>query len=180
MAVTFEDAAIRITKLTDFSRKSPIEVMLSYLEELGELCAEIKIYLKIAGTEHKKPGKDGIYGECADVWICAVSLQWANDNRFIDWSPGPNQHPAGPFNDLVAQLIKPPDTSMNEIGWLAVAIAMYMNPSKEAFVQKIHEKLDKWERNVGYLKVPAKPTGTAEAMKNCVDIARAIQMKDNS
>lgn len=176
MTLTLHDAAVRIANLTDFSRKTSDEVALSLIEEKGELAAELKIYLKIPGTEHKKLGKDGIYGECADVWICAVSQHWA-DYRFLDWSPGSHE-PITYLSPYISRFLSA--KSMNELEWAVMAIAFFFEGDKNVFCQKIHEKLDKWERNVGYLKMPAKPTGTCEALKNCTDIARAIQMKDNS
>lgn len=118
---TFEDAAKRIAQLTDFSRKSSMEVALSLMEEKGELAQEIKIYKQVAGTQHKKPGKDGIYGECADVWICAVSQYWA-DRRILDWSPGPADN--GYLNVFVDRFLT--TQNMNELGWAVVGIAMFL------------------------------------------------------
>lgn len=142
---TFEEAAKRIYELTKFSRKDEGEVMLSYLEELGELCQEVKIALKVAGTEHKKPGPDGIFGECADVWICAVSYGCAvydTDRYFY-------------LNDSIISL----DVFKNyncvnrnpfDMQKIVFGVALGINPNPEIFLNKIHEKLDKWERNVKF------------------------------
>jgi hypothetical protein len=153
MTLTLQDAAKHIAALTDFSRKTSEEVNLSFYEELGELCCEIKIHQKIAGTQHKKPGRDGIYGEAADLWICAVSKEWAQE-RILDWSPGPVSS-SGYLASEVSQLMREINDSrpsMNAIEWTLVTIALYFDGNKDNFAKKIHEKLDKWERNVGFNK----------------------------
>lgn len=158
----FQLAAERIFKLTKFSRKDMGEVMLSYLEELGELCQEIKIYTGVAGTQHKQPGPDGIYGECADVWICAVSYCYALYEKPMDVCISILGMSC---EDFLEELRKPnipmhrlssePTFSMNipradDMQGLSMSLALHVDPDPIYFLNKINAKLDKWEKNVKY------------------------------
>jgi hypothetical protein len=159
----FQLAAERVFKLTKFSRKDMGEVMLSYLEELGELCQEIKIYTGVAGTQHKQAGPDGIYGECADVWICAVSYCYAlyeqpmqvgmsilgmSCDDFLDELKKPNT----PMHRSSIEPFSMNIPRADDMQGLSMSLALHVDPDPYCFLNKINAKLDKWEKNVKYVE----------------------------
>jgi len=145
----FQLAGERIFKLTKFSRKDVGEVMLSYLEELGELCQEIKIATGVAGTQHKRPGPDGIYGECADVWICAVSYCYAADIHPIQ--VGIAIITAVSPTEFTEFLIRSSSNVQNMQSY-SMGLALHVDPDPVCFLNKINAKLDKWVKNVKYVE----------------------------
>jgi hypothetical protein len=142
----FQLAGERVFKLTDFSRKDVGEVMLSYLEELGELCQEIKIATGVAGTQHKSAGPDGIYGECADVWICAVSHCYAKNKEKDQVGIAITAVSPKQFTDYLID-----STQSRGMQSMAMGLALYVDPDPICFLNKINSKLDKWVKNVKYI-----------------------------
>jgi hypothetical protein len=56
-------------------RRTKANVMLSLIEEVGELSTELAVD---AGYSSKKEGEDGIIGEAIDVIICALDMIWVS------------------------------------------------------------------------------------------------------
>ena len=142
----FQKAGERVVALTKFSRKNSGEVILSYFEELGELCQEIKIHTGVAGTQHKKPGPDGIYGECADVWICAVSYcslkqQEVNVNLAVGMIDEKE------FTDFAENHV----LNTAQMQEYVMALALKFDPDPICFLNKINAKVDKWCKNVNFM-----------------------------
>lgn len=149
------DCAARICELTSRHPQDYDLAVLSYLEELGELSAELKIYLKVPGAEYKKPGSDGVYGECADLWICGVYLRFLREGLADDgdetiavlskearWDVSRLD-----LRDSIKALVKHP-MDISKVESLCIDIALNFDSDLEHFVAKINEKLDKWERNI--------------------------------
>jgi hypothetical protein len=65
----------RILELTkiDWRFKTKNQVLVSLIEEMGELAKELKVETRIFGNDHKKLD-EGSKGESADVYICCMSL----------------------------------------------------------------------------------------------------------
>ncbi len=150
----FLAAAKRIQKLTAEARRDTLQVDLCYYEEYGELCQELAIFIKVPGKEYKKPGPDGIYGECADVWICALSSYYKDyDDVAEEWL---KQMVCTTVNLSMNDLIKKVINFRNDkatIAYYVMQLALICDENPENFLKKINEKLDKWEKNVQFITI---------------------------
>ena len=53
------------------NHRNPQDVLMTVVEEVGELSTEIAI---VTGHKNREPGKDGVLGETLDVIIAAVDI----------------------------------------------------------------------------------------------------------
>lgn len=60
--------------------RTPDDIMLHAVTELGELATEIQI--AIGKAPHKTPGEDGVAGEAMDLFLCLVDYMRATDHSF--------------------------------------------------------------------------------------------------
>jgi hypothetical protein len=154
LQIQFIEACTRIAELTKFGEKDNTEVFLSIGEELGELCAEIKIALKVLGTAKKSASEDGVYGEAVDLWICCVSYRWSESRKPV--------YSALSYDNLVPIDLKVAAEELRKMFFgkvdllkleeLALQVAITCNPSVEELFAKIDRKLSKWENNVEFVR----------------------------
>ena len=171
MKPRFEEVIKRINKLTDedMKQKTPIQLYLSAVEELGELTREIKIEEKVPGNAHKQPD-EGSKAEAVDLFICAVcrirsleiteNLIPKNDNFSFAWQG--NHNNVFDLLELCAiNLGKSVGCETSYIKREAAidlgqqAINIFLNRdgnSYEEFIKICHRKLDKWEKTKGIIK----------------------------
>lgn len=147
----FTKACNLICELTEFGEKDLTEVFLSLGEELGELCAEIKIDLKVLGTAKKIASEDGIYGEAVDLWICCVSYRWTESKQPVyseisNWNPVNLKEAA----EELRKMFFSGNLDLLKMERLALQIALTCNPSVEDLLAKIDKKLSKWAKNTNF------------------------------
>ena len=148
----------KIKELTanDLKHKTKEELFLSLIEEIGELSKEILIAEKVYGNTYKKPD-EGPTGESVDLFICAIAMQSATENRDLEqWEMDKitfhnsfysTTNPIYIIN-MIAELLNPNENNYLKIASLSCAIHYYYSEdkhnSKQEFINYCNKKLDKW------------------------------------
>jgi len=168
----FQPIIERIESLTDddLQRKTPLQLALSSIEELGEVAREVKIVEKVPGNAHKKLD-EGVACEAADLFICAICISRLPDTEGDDIRKTPSDACLSLFpHDTEPQL-----SIFELLGEAAIylgetfnckhhyatkqsyalrlaqtAIDMFLRyETIDKFAQICHSKLDKWEKTKG-------------------------------
>lgn len=148
MNTEFKNMIEKIKKLTenDLKNKSKDELLLSLIEEFGEVSREILIQEKIYGNTYKKPD-EGPKGEAVDLFICATAMHFSENNDFnINFSRKLNNY--NKVTDIMVQITRfltPEMYSYDIVAFLAYHIFEYYNGTFDEFVAYANKKLNKWE-----------------------------------
>lgn len=147
---------IKTLTANDLKHKTKEELFLSLIEEIGELSKEILIAEKVYGNTYKKPD-EGPTGESVDLFICAIAMQFATENRDLEqWEMDKitfhnsfyaTINPICVIN-IIAEYLNPNENNYLKIASLSCAIHYYYSEdkhnSKKEFINYCNKKLDKW------------------------------------
>jgi hypothetical protein len=159
-----QDINDRILKITikDVKYKSTDELLLSLLEELGELATELKIENKVFGNLHKVPD-EGSIGESIDLYICCMSLFYNGyilNGQLTDEKEVSERLALLKMKDTfnfptsssyyIAEIIKyinGPARIYIEAAQIAINIFFKATENEELFYEIANKKLNKWENS---------------------------------
>jgi len=138
----------RIEELTknDLKNKTKDELLLSLIEEFGELSREIMIKEKVYGNTYKKPD-EGVLGEAVDLFITSVAMNFAYEKSFnLNFSMNlqTNKKPVDLMR-TITKYLNPECEQFDLISFMAYEIYSYYGGNLEGFIEYTNKKLNKWE-----------------------------------